>query len=261
MATMIDDGVSAVRDVPSLEGGVRAEEWRARVDLAAMYRLVQLNDWTDNIYNHASMRVPGEPDYFLVKAHPLLWNEVTASNLVKVNMHEELNEGSNVNRPGFVLHSGVLRARPDVNAVLHIHPDPCVAVSAMEDGLLPLSQTAVRLYGRVAYHDYEGITENADERERIIADLGDKPAMLMRNHGATTMGKSVRDAYVLMLSLINACEIQLDAMASGRKLVLPPPEVCESTVAQYEKHDSGRGQADWPGYLRQLDRIDPSYRN
>jgi ribulose-5-phosphate 4-epimerase/fuculose-1-phosphate aldolase len=255
------DDISAIRDVPSLDGKVSPEEWQTRVDLAACYRLARRNGWNQGIYNHVSARVPGEPDKFLIKGHALLWDEVTASNLVKVDMNDELDERAGVNRPGFVLHSAVLRARDDTNAVVHVHPDPCVAVSASKEGLLPLSQTALRFHDRLAYHDYEGITENADERERIIANLGDKRAMLMRHHGATTLGKSVREAYMLMSNLIISCEIQLSLLATGSEVRLPSDEVCEHVARQYEAHDAGRGQADWPGCLRELDRDDPSYRN
>ena len=258
---MTTDDISAIRDVASLEGSVSPEEWRMRVDLAACYRLARRNGWNQGIYNHASARVPGEPDKFLIKGHALLWDEVTASNLVKVDMNDELDERAGVNRPGFVLHSAVLRARHDTNAVVHVHPDPCVAVSASKEGLLPLSQTAIRFYDRLAYHDYEGITENADERERIIANLGDKRAMLMRHHGATTLGTSVREAYMLMSNLIISCEIQLSLLATGGEIRLPSDEVCAHVARQYESHDAGRGQADWPGCLRELDRDDPSYRN
>ena len=258
---MTRDKIEEIRDVPSLKGQVSSAEWQTRVDLAACYRLVHHNGWNNGIFNHATARVPDDPDCFLIKAHPLLWDEVTASNLVKVNMHEELDERANVNRPGFVLHSAVLRARADANAVLHIHPDACVAVSASRDGLLPTCQQAIRFYGRLAYHDYEGITENADERVRIIENLGDKPAMLMRNHGATTLGKTVSDAYGLMGNLVSACNIQLRLQAAGVDMMLPPPEVCEATVEQYRAHEAGRGQADWPGQLRELDRLDQSYMN
>lgn len=258
---MDGNDIGHIRDVASVEHQVSPSEWQARVDLAACYRLVHRHGWNNGIYNHATMRVPDDPDCFLIKAHELLWDEVTASNLVKVNMHEELDERAGVNRPGFVLHSAVLRARADANAVVHIHPDSCVAVSATRDGLLPTSQQAIRFYGRLAYHDYEGITENADERDRIIDNLGDNPAMLMRHHGATTLGQTVSDAYIMMGNLVTACDIQLRLQASGADIVLPPPEVCEATVAQYRSHEAGRGQADWPAQLRELDRADASYRH
>lgn len=257
---MTQQDVERIRDVPTLEGKVSPEEWRTRVDLAACHRLVRRNGWNNGIYNHVSARVPGEPDRFLIKAHVLMWDEVTASNLIKVDMHDELDERSHVNRPGFVLHSAVLRARAETNAVVHIHPPACVAVSASKDGLLPISQDALRFYGRLAYHDFEGVTENADERSRIVDDLGDKPAMLMRNHGATTLGRTIHEAYKLMACLVSSCEIQLRLLATGQQPVLPSPEVCAHTAEQLTAHDAGRGQDDWPGFLRELDRDDPTYR-
>lgn len=257
---MTRDPIEIARDVPPLEGHVSPEEWTQRVELAAVYRLVCRNGWNLGIYNHASARVPGEPDYFLMKGHALLWDEVTASNLVKVNMHEELDESSGVNRPGFVLHSAILRARSDVNVVIHIHPDACVAVSTMKEGLLPLTQEAVFLHNRVGYHDYSGITESAEERAGIIAALGQKPALLMRNHGATTVGDSAREAYRVMAHLINACRLQLDLMATGAELVVPDEAMCAHVADQYEAHNRGRGQADWPGTLRDLEKTDPDYR-
>ena len=255
------DPIELARDVPSLQGRVSADEWAQRVELAAIYRLVCKNRWNLGMYNHASARVPGEPDNFLIKGHPLLWDEVTASNLVKVDMHRELDESAGVNRPGFVLHSAILRARPDVNVVLHIHPDACVAVSTMKQGLLPLTQEAIFLHNRVGYHDYEGITDAADERDRIVAALGDKQALLMRSHGATSVGAMARDAYRIMGHLINGCKIQLQLMATGAELVMPDAETCAKVADQYEAHNKGRGQADWPAALRELDRLDPGYKN
>ena len=255
------DKISAVRDVPSLEGKVSDEEWKVRVDLAACYRLIRAHGWNHNIYNHCSARVPGEPDKFLMKGHALLWDEVTASNLVKVDMNAELDERAGVNRPGFVLHSAILRARPDVNAVVHIHESSSVAVSVTRQGLLPLTQDAIFFFDRIGYHDYHGITENAEERAQIVAALGDKPAMLMRSHGSVTVGANVRAAYVLTNHLVTASKIQMQLMASGADLVIPSPEVCRGTVKQYESHNNGRGQDDWPAALRELDRTDDSYRH
>ena len=188
---MTSSQVTAVRDVPTLEGKVSDEEWEARVDLAACYRLAHSHGWNRNIYNHTSHRVPGEPDMFLIKPHVLLWDEITASNLIKVNMHGELDERAGVNRPGYVLHSAILRARPDVNAVVHIHEEASIAVSTMKDGLLPLTQEAIFLYGRVAYHEYSGITEDAEERAdgrgreaRLQVDLAEEDAELAQVDGA-----------------------------------------------------------------------------
>lgn len=252
--------VVQLRDVTSLRDKVSEEEWEARVDLAGLYRLVEINGWNSGIYNHASMRVPGEPDHFLIKAHPLLWREVTASNLVKVGMTGELDESAGVNRPGFVLHSAIQRARPDVGAVLHIHPGACIAVSVMKDGLIPLSQQSAFLVGQVGYHDYNGITEDADERGKIIAALGGKRALLMRSHGATTVGETPRHAYITMKHLIDACEIQLKVMASGAEVVAPSDEITRKTAKQEEAHQKGRGQDDWPAMLRLLDEVAPGYR-
>jgi ribulose-5-phosphate 4-epimerase/fuculose-1-phosphate aldolase len=255
------DKIAAIRDVAPLSGKVSDTEWQTRVDLAACYRLIRRHGWNSNIYNHCSARVPGEPDFMVMKAHALLWDEVTASNLVKVNIHDELDENAGVNRPGFVLHSAILRARPDVNAVVHIHEAASIAVSVTKDGLLPLTQDAIFLFERVGYHDYHGITENAEERDLIVAALGDKPAMLMRSHGSVTVGATVREAYMLTNHLVTASRAQMQLMAAGAELVVPPTEVCRATVAQHAAHNQGRGLDDWPAALRELDRVDDSYRH
>jgi len=256
----MSDTVSKLRDVISIKANISKEEWQARVDLAAAYRLVRANGWNVNIYNHCSHRVPGEPDYFLIKAHPLLWDEVTASNLVKVDMREELDERANVNRPGFVLHSAILRARKDVNAVVHIHEESTIAVSSMKEGLLPLTQDAIFLYEMVGYHAYNGITEDAEERQQIVNNLSHHSALIMRNHGTVSVGETMRDAYVTTGHLVKASQIQLQLMSSGAELEIPSAEICRRAADQYIAHGKGRGQADWPAYLRELDRLDPSYR-
>ena len=236
-------------------------EWEARVDLAAVYRLIAHYGWDDVIYNHSSMRVPGEPRHFLMKRHELLYTEVTASNLVKVCMEEDLDEQAGVNRPGFTLHGGVLKARPDVNCAVHVHTTTGMAIAGLKSGLRMVSQQAIRFYQRIGYHAYEGITEDFSERERINRDLGNNRAMIMHNHGLLTLGKSGREAFVLMHYLMEAAEIQLRLEATGSELLEIPPETCAKTVAQYEKHDAGRGAADWAAYLRMLDQIDSDYRN
>lgn len=253
--------VVQLRDVPSLREQVTPEEWQARVDCAAAYRLCHLYGWADSIYNHISLRIPGEPDFFLIKAHELLYDEVTASNLVKVDMRrDDVDESLHVNRPGFTLHGGLLNVRRDANAVYHTHIPACIAVANQEEGLTPLSQAAMRFWGDVGYHDYQGITENLEEREAIAANLGDKNVLLMRNHGATTLGKSMRDAFMRMRELEQACKLQLEQQAAGVKFHAPSREVLEKAAEQRKSHDSGRGSADWPAWLRRLDRIDPSYR-
>jgi len=241
--------------------GISAEEWQARIDLAAVYRLVAHYGWDDVIYNHSSMRVPGEERKFLMKRHELLYTEVTASNLVKVSMDDDLDESAGVNRPGFTLHGGVLSARPDVNCAVHVHTELGMAIAGLKSGLRMVSQQAIRFYRRVGYHPYEGITEDFGERARINAALGNNRALIMHNHGLLTVGKSVREAFVLMKHLLEAADIQLKMEATRAELIEIPPEICEKTAKQYEKHDSGRGSADWPASLRMLARIDPSYRN
>jgi ribulose-5-phosphate 4-epimerase/fuculose-1-phosphate aldolase len=243
------------------QGTVSDAEWQARVDLAAVYRLLAHYGWDDVIYNHSSMRVPGEPRMFLMKKHELLYTEVTASNLVKVNMDEDLDEASGVNRPGFTLHGGVLAARADVNCAIHVHTNTGMALAGLQGGLRMVSQQAIRFYRRIGYHAYEGITEDFDERARINKDLGQNRAMIMHNHGLLTVGRTAREAFVLMKYLIDAADIQLRLMASGGELIEIPPAVCAKTAEQYEHHDSGRGSADWPAYLRMLDKEDRSYRN
>jgi ribulose-5-phosphate 4-epimerase/fuculose-1-phosphate aldolase len=247
------------RSAKGVPAGMSQDEWQARVDLAAAYRLIAHYGWGDVIYNHSSMRVPGEERKFLIKRHELLYNEVTASNLVKVGMDDDLDEKAGVNRPGFTLHGGVLGGRPDVNCAVHVHTELGMAISGLKSGLRMVSQPAVRFYQRVGYHAYEGITEDFDERARINADLGSNRALIMRNHGLLTVGKSVREGFVLMKYLIEAAHIQLMMEATGDELIEIPPAICAKTAEQYEHHDSGRGSADWPAYLRMLDRIDPGY--
>jgi ribulose-5-phosphate 4-epimerase/fuculose-1-phosphate aldolase len=236
-------------------------EWEARVDLAAVYRLLAHYGWDDVIYNHSSMRVPGEPRMFLMKKHELLYTEVTASNLVKVNMDQDLDEKSGVNRPGFTLHGGVLGARADVNCAVHVHTENGVALSGLKHGLRMISQQALRFYKRVGYHVYEGITEDFDERARINKDLGQNRALILQHHGMLTVGKTAREAFVLMKYLLTAAEIQLKMEATGAELLEVPADVCAKTAEQFQHHDSGRGSSDWPANLRMLDAIDPSYRD
>ena len=248
-----------VKIAPVIQAEIAPAEWQARVDLAAAYRLIAHYGWGDVIYNHSSMRVPGEERKFLIKQHELLYTEVTASNLVKVSMDDDLDEKAGVNRPGFTLHGGVLGGRPDVNCAVHVHTELGMAISGLKSGLRMVSQPAVRFYQRVGYHAYEGITEDFDERARINADLGSNRALIMRNHGLLTVGKTVREGFVLMKYLIEAAHIQLMMEATGDKLIEIPPAICAKTAEQYEHHDNGRGSADWPAYLRMLDRVDPGY--
>src|SRR5713226_4981072 len=244
----------------SADAAISPAEWEARVDLAAVYRLVAHHGWDDVIYNHCSMRVPGEPRKFLMKRHELLWTEVTASNLVKVDMHDDLDESAGVNRPGFTLHGGVLRGRPDVNCAVHVHTETGMALAGLKAGLRMVSQQAMRFYQRVGYHPYEGITEDFGERERILQALSNHRALILHNHGLLTVGTTAREAFVLMKYLMSAAAIQLQMEATGGELIEIPATICEKVAAQYQTHDSGRGSADWPAYLRILDQTDGSYR-
>jgi ribulose-5-phosphate 4-epimerase/fuculose-1-phosphate aldolase len=244
----------------SAPDGIAAEEWDARVDLAAIYRLCAHFGWGDLIFNHCSMRVPNEPSKFLMKRHADMWIEVTASSLVKVGINEDLDESSGINRPGFTLHSGVLQGREDVNCVVHVHTDIGMAISGLKSGLRMLSQAATRFYNRVGYHAYEGITEDFDERDRIIQALGQNRALILHNHGLVTVGKTPREAFILMKNLISAAKIQLMLEATGSELIEISPDVCEKVAKQFEGHDSGRGTADWPAYRRLIYNLDPSYR-
>jgi ribulose-5-phosphate 4-epimerase/fuculose-1-phosphate aldolase len=250
-----------MNDTVTLSSVDAAADRQARVDLAAVYRLLASHGWGDVIFNHAAMRVPSNPRHFLIKRHELLYTEVTASNLVEVSMDDDLDERSGVNRPGFTLHSGVMRGRPDVQCSVHVHPEEGVALSGLKRGLRPLSQNAMRFYNRVGYHDYEGLTDSFDERERIVAALGKNRALVMRHHGITTVGETAREAFSLMKGFVSAARIQFMMESSGQEVLEIPPHVCEHVAAQYEKHDKGRASAEWPAYLRQLDQVDPGYRD
>jgi len=253
--------IAAATKAAVAKSDISPAEWQARLDLAATYRLIAHYGWDDVIYNHSSMRVPGEDRKFLIKRHELLYTEVTASNLVKVSMDDDLDESSGVNRPGFTLHGGVLSARADVNCAVHVHTETGMAIGGLKHGLRMVSQAAIRFYNRVGYHDYEGITEDFGERARINKSLGNNRALIMRNHGLLTVGKTMREAFVLMKSLLDAAEIQLVMEATGGELIEIPAAICEKTAHQYEHHDSGRGSADWPAYLRMLDAVDSTWRN
>ncbi|MDA0784918.1 MAG: class II aldolase/adducin family protein [Proteobacteria bacterium] len=256
----MSSNVVQLRDVPSVRDQVSPEEWQARVDLAAAYRLTDLYNWADSIYNHISIRVPGEPEFFLIKAHELLYDEVTASNLVKVDSRrDDVDESWHVNKPGFTLHGGLMVARPDINVAFHTHIPECIAVANQPDGVLPLSQSGMQFWGNTAYYDYQGITENLDERTAIAEAFGDKHTLMMRNHGPVTVGKSMRDAFMLMRELEVACKLQLRQQAAGDEFAMPSKEVLDHYAEQRKTHNSGRGTADWPAFLRRLDRIDPSY--
>jgi ribulose-5-phosphate 4-epimerase/fuculose-1-phosphate aldolase len=238
-------------------------EWTARVDLAAAHRLAERNRWTDGIFNHFTVRVPDEPDRFLIKRHTLYFEEVTASNLVKVDLNGELRDrDDDVNLAGFIIHSAVYKARPDVNAVMHVHSHAGTAISALKQGLRSLCQEAMQFYDRLSYHDFEGIALDTEECGRLGADLGHNKAMILRNHGLLTCSDTVADAVLNLRALIMVAETQLAIEATGAEATEPPPAICEHTARQFEAlHAKYKRRDEWQGVLRWLDRADPSYRN
>ena len=240
---------------------VSDEEWAQRVDLAALYRLVALHGWDDFLFTHLSARVPGPEHHFLINPMGLCFDEITASSLVKVNIEGEkvIDSPYEINPAGFTIHSAVHMAREDAMFVMHLHTDDGVAVSAMADGLMPLSQHAMQL-GEIAYHDYEGVALDLDERERIVADLGDKQFLLLRNHGTLTVGTTANAAFMAMFYLERACTMQVRALASGNVNV--PPQGAPEKAAQQSTglFDGSVDRIAWPAWLRKLDRVDSSFR-
>jgi ribulose-5-phosphate 4-epimerase/fuculose-1-phosphate aldolase len=256
------DGSAA--SVTSLKGKVSAEEWQARVDLAALYRLVALHGWDDLIYTHISGRVPGPEHHFLINPYGLMFEEITASSLVKIDLEGNVLQETPyfVNAAGFTIHSAVHAAREDAHFVMHLHTDQGVAVAAQQEGLLPLSQHALVVLPHLAYHDYEGIALNLDERERLVADIGDKTLMLLRNHGTLAVGETAADCWVGMFYLERACTQQVMALSAGRDRVLIAPEASQDEVRRQVARNAGRGISGglaWPACLRKLDRELPGY--
>jgi ribulose-5-phosphate 4-epimerase/fuculose-1-phosphate aldolase len=244
-------------------GPLSEAERQTRIDLAAAYRLAALNGWDDLVYTHISASVPHEPGHFLINPFGLAFDEVCASNLVKIDIDGNIVGPSEhpVNATGFALHAAVHAARPDAFCVMHLHNTAGIAVALQPAGLLPASQHALRFHGQLAYHDYEGLAFTRTEGERLVTHLGNKPAMLLRNHGTLTAGRTVAEAYVLMATLIKACEIQLQAQAGGTGLVLPEPAVAARTAEQLYDGGAVEGALEWPALLRKLDRLDRSYRH
>ena len=252
--------------MPSVQSKVSDEEWNARVDLAAAYRLVALYGWDDLIFTHLSVRVPGPEHHFLINPYNLMFEEITASTLVKIDV-----EGKPVlptpyitNPAGFTIHSAIHMARDDAHAVMHLHTPHGQAVSAMAEGLLPHTQTAMIARHNVAYHDYEGIATDLDERERLVADLGNKHAMILRNHGTLAVGQSVADCFMRLYFLERACQTQVMMLSAGRENLNNPPQ---GTPEKVEGQSPPGGMAmvaqalAWPALLRKLDRIDSGFRN
>ena len=261
---MNDDGYLKIE---SMKGRCSAAEWQARVDLAACYRLVAIYGMSDMMANHISARVPDEDGAFLINAYGMMYEEITASSLIKIDHagrilaqpdFGDLNYG--VNKAGYVIHSAVHEARPEVACVIHTHSWASMAVSALECGLLPITQTAMRFL-KIGYHDYQGVVLNLDEQVSLVRDLGQSEALILRNHGVLTVGRSIGEAFNWMHRVELACHSQLAAMACHTPLVQVAPEVLEETWNNFQPSTRRPyGLMEWPALLRKLDRSDPSYK-
>ncbi|MGA8708546.1 MAG: class II aldolase/adducin family protein [Steroidobacteraceae bacterium] len=265
--------VSKVARIQTIRERVSELEWQIRVDLAAAYRLTAIYGMTDLIYNHITARIPGREDELLINPYGYLYEEITASSLVKIDIEGNIllqpDHGFGINPAGYVIHSAVHSARVDIGCVMHTHTRAGMAVSAMRCGLLPLTQTSLRFYERIGYHDFEGPALDLEERARLVADLGRHDAMILRSHGLLVCGRTVADTFNRMYFLEGACRLQVDAVATGAELITPSTEVARLTARimspqgnpSSDKHrsDPMDGQLEWRALLRKLDRTDPSY--
>lgn len=243
-----------------------ASEWTARCELAALYRLIAHYRMTDLIDTHLSLRLPDEPGHFLINLYGVPFERMRASTLVKIDHQgavvDPLKPGARVNAAGFVIHSAIHRARPDIHCVIHTHTAAGMAVSAQREGLLPLSQHALKFYGHLAYHDYEGIALNLAEQERLVKDLGPHNAMILRNHGLLAGGQDVASAFMEIYFLERACQAQVQALAGGRPLLFPDEQVCRHTAAQFQRDDEqGLTQLAWQAALELIADQAQDYRS
>jgi ribulose-5-phosphate 4-epimerase/fuculose-1-phosphate aldolase len=238
-------------------------EMNARIDLAAAHRMAGAFGWTNVIYNHISLRLPGEPQRFLFKPHELMFEEVTASSLLTMNMDGTVADPPNgKTNPGFTIHAAILSSKPEINCVVHVHTDEGMAVSALRDGLLPISQDAMHFYNRIAYHEYDGLSAGNRARHKLVDDLGFHKAMIMRNHGLLTCAGDIATAILLMKYLTSSCKAQLMLQATGAEIVIPPPDACEAAARQWDNYyGKSTPEAEWNALLRLVDRMDSSYRN
>jgi ribulose-5-phosphate 4-epimerase/fuculose-1-phosphate aldolase len=253
---------ASASNVPSLKDKVSADEWAVRVDLAACYRLVAQHGWSDLVFTHITARIPGTEDQFLINPYGMFFDEITASSLVKIDLHgNKLDESPfPVNPAGFIIHSAIHAARHDARCVLHTHTVNGVAVSTQRAGLQPISQHSIFVLPSLGYHDFEGPALNDDEKPRLVADLGDNTFLILRNHGLLTVGETVAEAFVAMYYLEASCAIQVRAQAGGGELIPVGKEIMDDAYARVASRPRGsRGDLVWPGLRRRLDRIDPSY--
>ena len=250
-------------ETSSLREHVSAQEWQLRVDLAACYRLVALHGWSDLVFTHISARVPGPEHHFLINPYGLMFDEITASSLVKVDRDcNKLSDSPHpVNPAGFVIHSAIHAVREDAQCVLHTHTRAGIAVSAQQGGVLPISQQSTFVLASLAYHAYEGVAIRDDEKARLQADLGQAKYMVLRNHGLLTVGRSIADAFLSMFTFENTCQIQIAAQAGGGPLVQVDPRILEGVGHAMKVQTGGLGgNFVWPALLRKLDKIDDSYK-
>ncbi|MFT3965435.1 MAG: class II aldolase/adducin family protein [Sphingobium sp.] len=246
----------------SLRDRVGAAEWKARVELAVLYRLAALHGWDDFLFTHISARIPGPENHFLLNPLGRWFDEITASSLVKVDLEGRVlqDEGA-INGAGFVIHSAIHMARPDAHFIVHFHSDDGVALASQKEGLLPLNQRALSVIPRLAYHDYEGIAEDLSERERLVANLGDKPMLILRNHGTLALGPTAAEAWLRIYSLEKAATAQIRALSAGRGGVLPAPVEAQRTVYDQVRRRpvAIKDGLTWPAIVRKVDRESPGY--
>ncbi len=248
--------------VSNVKGVVSAEEWQLRVDLAAAYRLIAWYGWDDLVFTHLSVRVPGDDHHFLINPFGFLFEEITASSLVKVDQdgNKVLESPYNINPAGFTIHSAVHEGRENAKCVMHTHTANGVAVSAQQDGLLPLSQQSLFCLASMSYHDYEGVALRDDEKPRLVADLGDANFMILRNHGLLTCAENIPDTFLAMYVLESSCDIQIKAQAGGTLAPVPGDVINNMMTSDNDATQGLGGLLAWPGLLRKLDRLDPSYK-
>ncbi len=248
----------------AIHAGCSPEEWAIRVDLAAAYRLVAHFHWDDLVFTHITARVPGHDHHFLINPYGMMFEEIQASSLVKINLRGEKVEENPwpINPAGFTIHSAIHGARSDVQCILHTHTLNGVAVSAQKNGVLPLSQQSIFVLQSLGYHDYEGVALREDEKPRLVRDLGDKSHLMLRNHGLLTCGRSVSETFLLMYTFESTCAIQIRAQSGGGELTPIHPAIIDTAMEQARAVSNGMGpdKLVWPGLLRRLDRLDPSYR-
>jgi ribulose-5-phosphate 4-epimerase/fuculose-1-phosphate aldolase len=250
-----------------LNSSISEAEWALRVQLAATYRLVDYYGWSEQIYAHLTARVPGSPDHFLINPYGLNYEEITASNLVKIDVDGNVISGGRhkVNYAGFVIHSALHMAHSQDNQVaLHTHTRAGMAIAALKDGLLPISMFSTAFHNRLAYHDYEGAALRLDERERLVKSLGNARAMILRNHGLLVVGRTVPEAFLRLYRLERACQVQIDAAAAGTLNVMPEALAAQSAAdldSFQDSHPDGEGAIEFDALMRKLDRIDGSYRH